>query len=374
MSTLRTAVEDYIALRRQLGFKLAHAHRYLREFIAFMEEREIPFITTEAALEWAMCPRRVHPSHWAQRLGAVRRFARHHCAADPRTQVPSPDLTPAVQRRVVEAAERIAAALRYVGVLCVEFFVLSDGSIVATEMAPRPHNSGHYSIDACITSQFEQQVRVLYVAMTRALRQLEMSHHGEGATVEQGRIIMFDGSNTQPLSPSCLPVGQSNEVQIADLVDNASERVTGLGLNANGTLGVARGDFAAYYFDRALRLEGSYYEDINPGGFGAALHPLHDEESGGSDDETLSFVGTAESTIKIIDTFHFFARGEIPIRDPIVGPLRATLPLPGFDNVALTCPGDPACVVVKLFGVTQSAGSVQPDGVVLIDVRERDID
>jgi integrase/recombinase XerD len=92
MSTLRTAVEDYIALRRQLGFKLAHAHRYLREFISFMEEREIPFITTEAALEWAMRPRRVHPSHWAQRLGAVRRFARHHCAADPRTQVPSPDL------------------------------------------------------------------------------------------------------------------------------------------------------------------------------------------------------------------------------------------------------------------------------------------
>jgi len=77
------------------------------------------------------------------------------------TQVPSPDLTPAVQQRAVEAAERIAAAMRYVGVLCVEFFVLTDGSVVANEMAPRPHNSGHYSIDACDVSQFELQVRTL---------------------------------------------------------------------------------------------------------------------------------------------------------------------------------------------------------------------
>jgi 5-(carboxyamino)imidazole ribonucleotide synthase len=49
----------------------------------------------------------------------------------------------------------------YVGVLCVEFFVLGDGALVANEMAPRPHNSGHYSIDACDLSQFELQVRTL---------------------------------------------------------------------------------------------------------------------------------------------------------------------------------------------------------------------
>ena len=47
------------------------------------------------------------------------------------------------------------------GVLCVEFFVLADGALVANEMAPRPHNSGHYSIDACDISQFELQVRTM---------------------------------------------------------------------------------------------------------------------------------------------------------------------------------------------------------------------
>jgi len=58
-----------------------------------------------------------------------------------------------------DAALNIAAALDYVGVLCVEFFVLQDGSLVANEIAPRPHNSGHYTMNASVTSQFEQQVR-----------------------------------------------------------------------------------------------------------------------------------------------------------------------------------------------------------------------
>jgi len=77
------------------------------------------------------------------------------------TQVPSPDLTPEVQQRAIEWAERIASTMSYVGVLCVEFFVLADGSVVANEMAPRPHNSGHYSIDACDVSQFDLQVRAM---------------------------------------------------------------------------------------------------------------------------------------------------------------------------------------------------------------------
>jgi 5-(carboxyamino)imidazole ribonucleotide synthase len=64
-------------------------------------------------------------------------------------------------QRATESTLQIAQRLNYVGVLCVEFFVLDDGSLVVNEMAPRPHNSGHYTIDACVSSQFEQQVRVL---------------------------------------------------------------------------------------------------------------------------------------------------------------------------------------------------------------------
>ena len=77
------------------------------------------------------------------------------------TQVPAPDIDAATQQRAIDAARRLAEELAYVGVLCVEFFVLRDGSLVANEMAPRPHNSGHYSLDACDLSQFELQVRCL---------------------------------------------------------------------------------------------------------------------------------------------------------------------------------------------------------------------
>ena len=61
----------------------------------------------------------------------------------------------------VAAAKSIANNLQYVGVLCVEFFVLADASLVVNEVAPRPHNSGHYTMDACDVSQFELQVRTL---------------------------------------------------------------------------------------------------------------------------------------------------------------------------------------------------------------------
>ena len=77
------------------------------------------------------------------------------------TQAPAPDIDGATASLAISLASRLADALDYVGVLCVEFFVLRDGSLVANEMAPRPHNSGHYSIDACDVSQFELQLRTL---------------------------------------------------------------------------------------------------------------------------------------------------------------------------------------------------------------------
>ncbi len=60
-----------------------------------------------------------------------------------------------------EMAVEVAEKLDYRGILCVEFFILEDDQLLINEIAPRPHNSGHYTIDACVTSQFEQQVRTL---------------------------------------------------------------------------------------------------------------------------------------------------------------------------------------------------------------------
>ena len=66
----------------------------------------------------------------------------------------------AVKIKVINMAKDIAIALDYVGIMAVEFFI-SDGKILVNEIAPRPHNSGHYTLDACITDQFEQQVRAI---------------------------------------------------------------------------------------------------------------------------------------------------------------------------------------------------------------------
>ena len=67
----------------------------------------------------------------------------------------------ALAQQAEAAALRIAEQLHYFGVLAVEFFITTAGELLVNEMAPRPHNSGHYTIDACATSQFEQQVRTL---------------------------------------------------------------------------------------------------------------------------------------------------------------------------------------------------------------------
>lgn len=77
------------------------------------------------------------------------------------TVAPASGVSSAVLVEAERHARAIAEAMGYVGVLCIEFFVLQDGRLLANEMAPRPHNSGHHSIDSCTLSQFDLQVRAM---------------------------------------------------------------------------------------------------------------------------------------------------------------------------------------------------------------------
>ena len=94
MKSLQNAIEDYIALRRSLGFKLDDMAADLTKFASFLEQKAAPYITTALALEWAMQSTDHLPSHWARRLGFVRVFARHWSATDPRTEIPPAGLLP----------------------------------------------------------------------------------------------------------------------------------------------------------------------------------------------------------------------------------------------------------------------------------------
>jgi integrase/recombinase XerD len=95
MNTLRQSAQEYLAMRRALGFKLQDTSKRLLEFVTFIEQRRASYITVPLALAWARQRSDVHDDAWAtQRLTVVRLFARYRSATDPRTQIPPVGLLP----------------------------------------------------------------------------------------------------------------------------------------------------------------------------------------------------------------------------------------------------------------------------------------
>ncbi len=90
--------------------------------------------------------------------GVIENAHRHHILD---VSIGPAAVTPRIAQEAVEIARSILEALDVVGVLCVEFFLTRDGKLLVNELAPRPHNSGHLTFDACVTSQFEQQLRAV---------------------------------------------------------------------------------------------------------------------------------------------------------------------------------------------------------------------
>ncbi len=123
---------------------LAHAPSILEAFVPF--EREVSVIIARNAAGDTLCydlPRNEHVN------GILRRSV-----------VPS-DLAGGVIERACGSAKKLADALGYIGVLALEFFVMADGTLLANEFAPRVHNSGHWTPEACATGQFEQHMRAV---------------------------------------------------------------------------------------------------------------------------------------------------------------------------------------------------------------------
>jgi integrase/recombinase XerD len=100
MNTLRGALEDYLGIRRHLGFTMPHDGRLLEGLVEFLERADAERITTDLALAWARIPVNVHPHTWRQRLIVARGFARHLATTDPASEVPPTDLLPGHRPRV----------------------------------------------------------------------------------------------------------------------------------------------------------------------------------------------------------------------------------------------------------------------------------
>lgn len=99
MNPLRAMLQDYLATRRALGFKLHTDGTGLLAFVEFMESAHADYISTDLALAWAKQPTSVRPARWAQRLSYVRGFARYCRAIDPRTEIPPAGLLPVTRQR-----------------------------------------------------------------------------------------------------------------------------------------------------------------------------------------------------------------------------------------------------------------------------------
>jgi hypothetical protein len=108
MTALRQAAEEYLAMRRALGFKLTTQGRQLMSFVEFCEARGAEHVTTEFALAWATQTSRGSSDevYRSRRLMVVRIFARHLAALDPATEVPPEDMLPHHYRRIAPAYTR----------------------------------------------------------------------------------------------------------------------------------------------------------------------------------------------------------------------------------------------------------------------------
>lgn len=230
--------------------------------------------------------------------------------------------------------------------------LLSDAVAVVQEQRPDVYmRSGRWDIDAFAL------LDTTYVAASADRSRVIF---GEGAASPFGRVFLWDAQAAE----------LSSGIAVRDLVNNAAERVNGVGLNQDGSLGVLRGRFGAYFFTNdaisPLRLDGMFPTSVD--GAGAAMHPSHTEACTHYPppaERCFAVVGTSRNSVQIIESFHFYGQGEIHIRDNIVGPLRTSPPLPADNNgIPLD---DPRRVLFKIYGVTSSGG------VVIVDVRRRDI-
>ena len=171
---------------------------------------------------------------------------------------------------------------------------------------------------------------------------------GEGNSAGAGRIMMAADPGDF-FSPG---------TSVRDLTNNAAEKVYGIAINSNSS-GIASHGFESYFSDIEqpfhLRLQGKF--NTSDLGAGIAYHPNNSGDTPGQDDPTrVVFVASADGTIDIVDSFHYTARGKLPVRANLYGPIRVT------NRFA----SDDPAVILKLFGLTS-------EGLIVIDIRATDI-
>jgi integrase/recombinase XerD len=184
MSALHDAADEYLSIRRAVGFKLARGEGLLLSFVDFADAQGATRVTSELALRWATLPAGASPSWWNSRLCVVRCFARHLSAADPSTEVPPLDLLPRVPARTLRATP----------------YLYSDAEIAALMDAAE---SKRFPLTAATCRTLIGLLAVTGMRVGEALR-LEDADLDWARGVLIVRQSKFDRSREVPLHPSTL--------------------------------------------------------------------------------------------------------------------------------------------------------------------------
>jgi hypothetical protein len=147
---------------------------------------------------------------------------------------------------------------------------------------------------------------------------------GEGGPVLGSRALTYDATAGLDITPPTPVVdrGISRPLDVTDFVANTFSRVQGVGINFDGELNAVKGD-STYLFDRTLRLQGILQSRPSVGGLD--LHPLNTGANSAPLRTRLAFVASSEPVIDVFDTYCYRKIASVPIRDPIIGPVRATV-------------------------------------------------
>lgn len=147
---------------------------------------------------------------------------------------------------------------------------------------------------------------------------------GEGGPVLGSRAMNYDVTSGLDLTPPlpAIDKGISRPIDVSDFIANTFARVQGVGINFDGSLSAVKGD-STYIFDRTLRLQGILQSQSSGGGLD--FHPANKGLNSTPLNTRLAFVASNEPVIDIFDTYCFKKVSSVPIRDPIIGPVRASV-------------------------------------------------
>jgi integrase len=202
MTRVRAAMEDYLRIRRRLGFEMPQDGRLLEGFVEFLEQAGAERITTELALGWARKPVDAHPHTWRQRLTVARGFARHLATIDPASEVPSPDLLPGHRPRIApyiyadsEIAALIDAARRLRPPLRAARHVTLIGLLAVTAMRPG---------EAVALDRDDVDLRhgVLHVRAGKQKKQRDVPLHASTVSALRDYTRLRDTSCPTPATPA----------------------------------------------------------------------------------------------------------------------------------------------------------------------------